>query len=326
MHAVAHLPTNSAKAAPVVAELQAARAALDAAGTPEAVEDVRGRLRVLREVCAAALRDPNVSPEDVAATKRECEQLALEAAVKLGTMVPEEGAPGARTDLGSTSATVAEVAKRCGLSRDTLTRYRALAVAFRTKATDFMSIAREAINAGREVPLGRLIELVKPPAPKPEPAPPAGPRRQPRTVDEARDAPSPAPPARGTTDPKAMASLAVPEAEGDPEKKPSPKRGADEPPQRLVSLAADCERHALALEALVRFLGVADVEVGTPSLYRALDAAKGFARPPILPELVRILRQIAEEDRQVVETEQRRIDDLHAKAKAERRAAMRGTR
>ncbi len=183
-------------AAPVVAGLQAARAALDVADTPETVQDVRAKLRVLREVCAAAMRDPNVAPEDVAHARRECEQLALEAAVKLGTMVPEEGAPGARKDLGSTSATVAEVAKRCGLSDGTLRNYRALALACRTKADEFMSIAREAINAGAAVPFGKLIALAKPEKPKDDPRPaPAAPK------------PTPTPPSV-TTDPKVMAGAA----------------------------------------------------------------------------------------------------------------------
>ena len=188
--AATHIPsvTQPERTALVVGMLQGARAALDAAETPESVQDVRSSLRVLREVCAAAMRDPNVSPEDVAHARREAEQLALEAAVKLGTMVPEEGASGARTDLGATSATVAEVAKRCGLSRDTLTRYRSLAAAYATKATEFMDIAREAINTGAAVPLGKLIALVKPEKPKSE-----APAKPDRPAQQRKPDPAPAP-------------------------------------------------------------------------------------------------------------------------------------
>lgn len=196
---MASLPKVAEAAAPVVAMVQGARAALDAAATPEAVESVRARLDIARTILAAALRDEAATPEEIASAKRDIEQLAVDAAVKLGEMVPE-GHAGARKDLGSTSSTVDEVAKRCGVPRTTLLRYRDLAAAAKAKAKDFADIVREAINAGSDVPFGRLIALVKPPAPKPDKAaPPAAPKQ-----------PSAPPATSGAiTDPKGMTDRLV---------------------------------------------------------------------------------------------------------------------
>lgn len=181
------LPKVREAATPVLATLQAAREQLDAADSPEAVQDVRSRLRVMREVCAAAMRDPACKPEDVVEAKRACEQLSLEASVKLGTMVPADPAPG-RPEKPTASVgfgTVADVAKRCGVPASTLRDYRALAAAFRERADAFMSIAKEAIDKGAAAPVGKLIALVKPdkkgppaaPPPSPPPAPPSPPPR-----------------------------------------------------------------------------------------------------------------------------------------------------
>lgn len=155
-------------AAPVLATLQAAKEALDKSDSPEAVQSVRANLDVLRAVLLASIHDPNAKAEDVAEARRQLEALALEATLKLGAMVPIEGAHGARTDLGSTSTTVVEVARRTGVPDSTLRRYRELAAAYKARTSDFMVMATNAINAGLAIPMAKLIELVKPKAAKPD--------------------------------------------------------------------------------------------------------------------------------------------------------------
>lgn len=231
----ASLPTRvQAAALPVIAALKVAREELAGATTPEAVEDVRTKLAAFRAFCAAALRDPNVSAEDVAAAKREADELALEAAVKLGSMVPVDVADGrpAKPTAAVGFSTVAEVAKRCGVPASTLRDYRNLAAAFAARADDFMSIAREAINRGAAVPMGRLIELVKPKPPKgdkPNPPAPTPPPPRPNPPPPARDDRPPTPAQREAQADTARTLGVIQEAKGkdDPFADEIPTMGAD---------------------------------------------------------------------------------------------------
>lgn len=299
-------------AAPVVAMINGAREALDGANTPEAVQDVRAKLSVMREACAAALRDPACAPEHVAEARRECEKLALEAAIKLGTMVPEPG-PGARTDLG-TSATAAEVAKRCGISERTLYGYRDLAAAFRQKADQFMSIAKEAIDSGSAVPFSRLVALVKPPK-KDQPK-----KDDPPTPPPSRDGPRPNVPGAlegGKTGGAALSTLmgAITKARTG---EPGEEEGDPEPEVWLPkSCEKDCREKAASADTLRRFIEVLTFDVETPSLLDLLKKARGVV--PVLQALAGVLTEIADEDGEVVRSETERLQEIHRKAKASRK-------
>lgn len=251
------LPKVREAAAPVVSMLQAERERLNAASTPEAVEDVRSRLAAYRAMCAAALRDPNVSPEDVALAKREAEELALDATVKLGLMVPVEVAPGRPPEKPTTAvgfATVSEVAKRCGVPESTLRRYRDMAAAFREHTEQFMGIAKAAIQAGKEIPVGRLIALVKP-APPPPSGSPTPPRKPAPPIDTSKvvttgqmqDAPKPTKPdtaAQRDADKKAddvLNKIASLKAEEDPFAA-DPIQGIGEDVKQLVHHLTEARR------------------------------------------------------------------------------------
>lgn len=298
-----------AHVAPILKALGDAKVKLGDAKTPEDVESVRGKLSVLRAVVMAAMRDPGAAPEDVAHARRECEQLALEAAVKLGMMVPEPKAGGDPTP------GVGSLAKQIGVSASTLRNYRDLAAAFRAKADEFMSIARDAINSGVSVPMERLIALVKPGKSKADDPPPARqPKWEPPKHDSRPKAPAAVEPstpqhlAGAQTDPKGMAKTLF---GGEPEK--------EKEPAPIHSVAAECLKHASAVEAALRFCALFSVEVNTPSLDAAVAEVKRIAATPACLRLVSTLREVAQEDGEVVKAEQERITKLHREAKAARK-------
>ncbi len=167
----AQLPTtrDAMNVGPVSATLQSARVALDNASTPPEVQSVRANLDVLRAVLLASIHDPNAKAEDVAEARRQLEGLALEAALKLGAMVPTDVQSGRPATEKPTTvvgfSTVADVAKCSGVAESTLRRYRDLAAAYKARTEEFRALAEAAINAGENLPIGKLIGLVR--APKP---------------------------------------------------------------------------------------------------------------------------------------------------------------
>ncbi|MCC6824019.1 MAG: hypothetical protein IT579_25165 [Verrucomicrobia subdivision 3 bacterium] len=307
-----------------VANLDAMRDELAGATTPEAVEALRAKVNAFRAMLAAALKAPDVPVELVAAVKREADGLALDVAVKLGSMVPDEGSPGARTDLGSTSPTVGEVAKAVGIPRQTLSRYRDLARAFAANATEFMSIARDAIRSGHEVPMKQLIAL----APKPTP---------PKKEDPPKPPPTPAVPPhmKGTDAGAALGRFfeqtagARKELDASPgEAEHEPEASSDDEVYLPKSGEEDHKRHASGMEAAVRHCLLLSVDVSTPSIEKLLATIKANLAKVVKAnaEIVDCLRQLAREDADVVKAERARLTEIHKKAKADRKAAMKRER
>lgn len=306
------------------AGLDAMRDELAAATTPETVEALRAKVYAFRALLAAALKAPDVPVEIVMAVKREADGLALDVAVKLGSMVPTESHSGARTDLGATSTTVVEVAKRTGVAESTLRRFRDLARAFSTNASEFMSIAKDAINAGREVPMKQLMALapkLTPPKDAPPPPPAASPSVPPHMKGTNAGA------ALGrffeqTAD--ARKDLDAPKVE---KEEPEPEEQDDEV-YLPKSGAEDHGRHASGIEAGVRHCLLLSVDVSTPSIEKLIDKIKANTAKTVKlnQETVECLRQLAREDADVVKAECARLTEIHKKAKADRKAAMKRER
>lgn len=113
---------------------------VESASTAKEVRSALSEAEAIRDLLAKAMDTAGESAPDLAVLRREAEGVALNAALKLGALVPPP-AQGARKDMGSTSATVAEVAAESGLSRATLRNYRALHEAFVAHPEHFGKIA-----------------------------------------------------------------------------------------------------------------------------------------------------------------------------------------
>lgn len=153
-----HLPT-SVSAAGVAAKPDALRAELAAASSPREARAVQVKAEAMRDMLCRAMELAGEDAPALAHLRRESEELALNAMLKLGAMAPE-GAQGARKDQGSTSPTVGEVAERAGIPRQTLCDYRKLHEAHEANPSAFAELVTAALDAGKSVPIGKLRQLL----------------------------------------------------------------------------------------------------------------------------------------------------------------------
>lgn len=135
------------------------RAELEAASAPAEVNAVRVKAEALRDMLVRALEMAGDHPPHLAQLRREADELALNAALKLGALVPvnPEGRPrGGEEKLPSLGSFSVEA----GVPRSTLQGYRALHEALRAEPEAFGGLVESALSAGKPVPLGRLRRLV----------------------------------------------------------------------------------------------------------------------------------------------------------------------
>lgn len=133
-------------------------AALAAAATPVAVNKVRVEADALRGMLAKALELAGDNPPELVRLKRQAEELALNAMLKLGSMVPAPAAEG-RPAGGSKLPTVGGFAEEVGLSRSAAQRLRELHEAMQSDGEEFSRLVTEALDQGKPVPLTKLYAL-----------------------------------------------------------------------------------------------------------------------------------------------------------------------
>lgn len=128
---------------------------VESASTAKEVRSALSEAEAIRDLLAKAMDTAGESAPDLAVLRREAEGVALNAALKLGALVPQPAEAGRGRNLPS----VGTFSQECGLPRVTLQRYRALHEAFVAHPEHFGKIAEAAVSAGKSPPLGILRKL-----------------------------------------------------------------------------------------------------------------------------------------------------------------------
>lgn len=149
----AEVVREAAALAPLVAQ---AREAVESAGTPREVARARAGADVIRDSLNAAMDAAGEHAPLLAQLRRESEQVALNAVLKLGALVPRNSRGPRRTP---DSSTLEELRAETGVSVGALSNYRALHDAFASRPEHFAKIAEAALEAGKSPPLGTLRKL-----------------------------------------------------------------------------------------------------------------------------------------------------------------------
>lgn len=136
----------------------AAALAVASASTPPEAKRAKAQADALRDLLAKAVEVAGEDAPRLAVLKREAEEVALNAALKLGGMVPAP-VEGAGKNRPSQVATVATWAEGLGISRSTARNLRALHQAFEASPEVFGELVSSALNSGKPVPLGALRKL-----------------------------------------------------------------------------------------------------------------------------------------------------------------------
>lgn len=133
------------------------RSELELASTPMAVRAVQAKAEAMRAMLEKALEIAGDEAPHLAALKREAEELALNAMLKLGSMCPP---PALGVGRGQKVATVATFSEEAGITRSTARNYRALHEAMQSCPEQFERIVTSALESGKPVPLGLLRRLL----------------------------------------------------------------------------------------------------------------------------------------------------------------------